>query len=248
LAPDLKKLGSSEVRRMMEGKFLPIDKALRQHRSSRTEQNLITLGGGYSLSTTNGRVRTVHNHFTWFEAFLSSIMPILIILASKSTTLDECKQRIAVIEQHISYALAALTYFQKYSFVSVKNYLDTHRETCIDNNRDISVPDSQMYVLMQQQSSPATSTPPSSSSTSSSSSTASSSTNTASQSNSSAHRNKNDRSSTYTGNECGKFNSFDGCKNNACKFKHSCRHCKQDGHGQTNCDLWKATRPQPKKK
>jgi hypothetical protein len=54
---------------------------------------------------------------------------------------------------------------------------------------------------------------------------------------SSGKRSKNPRASTATKSEiCNKFNAGD-CRNSdsECKYKHTCKNCKQSGHGKHNC-------------
>jgi hypothetical protein len=249
LAPGLRRLGSREVKRMMEGKFVSIDKALRQHRSSRSEQPLGSIGN-ITLSTSTSKARTVTDSNSWFEAFLSSILPILLLRASQATSIDDIKARITDVERHVNYGLAALTYFERFTFTTAKNYLDTHRETCYAHNRDISEPDIAMHNRMTQLNSYSSS----SSSTSTSSLSASAASNTATQANSARRNNSNNsnrgrssKSATYTASECGKFNSYNGCHDAECPHKHACKHCKVVGHSQLKCDKWLALNPQRKK-
>jgi hypothetical protein len=73
-----------------------------------------------------------------------------LLRASQATSIDDIKARITDVERHVNYGLAALTYFERFTFTTAKNYLDTHRETCYAHNRDISEPDIAMHNRMTQ--------------------------------------------------------------------------------------------------
>jgi hypothetical protein len=229
----LKKLPSKVIKRIKEGKNVAIDKCIRQPQSTRIDQHLASIGP-LTLSTSSTKARTVTKSTDWLEAFLSSFLPILLAQASEATTLDACKARVAQIEKHVSYCLAALVYYQRFDFQTVKNYLESHREQCYAHSTDISEPNIPMFNSMQR------STQSSSSSASSSSSSASngSSSQVANTRNNSRTRNNN-RSSSYTAEQCGKFNSFDGCHDSNCKVKHACKLCKSEAHGKTKCPSFK---------
>ena len=183
-----------------------------------------------AASVTRAR-RTVNEPLVWFEAFLSSIMAATIRRASDATTLDECKTRIESIERFTNYALAATKYFRDYTFISAKNYLESHREHCMSSvsPSNIAMPNtlsiSQLVANVSNSQSSVSSRP-------------------------SSDR-KHDRSSARStdNNDCGKFNSRMGCQYGSdCKYKHECRECKATDHGKSSCPVFLKKAKTPKRK
>ena len=241
LSLDFKQVSSRVLKDLNRGKNVHIDKCIRQHQSARVDQHLGSIGG-INLSTSNTKARTVKTNIDWLEAMLSSILPVLIAQANAETTIEGVKSKLAQIERHTSYCLAAVFYFQRFDFHTVKNYLEAHRDACWINNGDVSEPNTSMLNIAIQRSTQ------SSSSTSSSSNSSSSSSSSASSSRTNTNKPHSSSKKPYNADQCGRFNSFDGCpkKPHECGFKHACRHCKADGHGQTNCAEWKKLNPRKK--
>ena len=122
------------MKTLLEGKNVHIDSLVRQKQSSAIDEKPVAIGGGLTISSSVTRARrTVNEPLVWFEAFLSSIMAATIRRASDATSLDECKSRIESIERFTNYALAATKYFRDYTFISAKNYLESHREHCMSS-------------------------------------------------------------------------------------------------------------------
>ena len=48
-----------------------------------------------------------------------------------------------------------------------------------------------------------------------------------------------------SGGICHAFNREAGCKRNNCSFRHSCKKCGRDGHGQSSCRAPQVANPQP---
>jgi hypothetical protein len=233
-------VSSKVIKKLKDGKYVHIDQLVRQYQSARTDQHLASIGS-ITLSTTSTKARTVDKPTDWHEAFLSSILPVIIQQALAESTVDGIKSKVIEIERHVSYGLAALTYFNRFSFTSAKNYLESHRDKCYAQTADISEPDIPMFNTMQRLAHSSSSTAPSSNSSSSSSSSSASP-----QSGTNRNRAHSNRSPSYNAEQCGKFNSYDGCPNKQCPVKHQCRICKSDEHGQTKCPDFKKVYPKKK--
>ena len=218
LAPHYKKLSSTHVKTLLEGKNVHIDSLVRQKQSSAVDEKIVAEVGSLTISSSATRARrSVTEPLVWFEAFLSSVMPAHIRRASEATTLDECKHRLESVERFTNYLLAATTYFRDYNFLSAKNYLESHREHCMNSGSpsNIAVPN----TLSISQLVANTSTQQSSSSSASKPS----------------DRKQHRPAKRDTDDNCGAFNSYKGCSFNSCKYKHVCRICGSSDHGKTSC-------------
>jgi hypothetical protein len=229
---DFKKVPSKVLKDLYKGKNVHIDKCIRQPHSARDAQRIGSIGE-ITLSTSSTKTRTVTSNTDWLEAMLSSILPVLIALANCETTIEGVKPRLARIEQHVNYCLAGLhLYRQCKDFNGAKVYLESLRDQRWTHNGDVSEPDITDLTMTLQRSTHSSSSSSSSSSHSNSSSSSSSS-HSASRSNTNRH--STHKKAAYVGEQCGKFNSFDGCHDPECSVKHMCKLCKSEAHGKTKC-------------
>jgi hypothetical protein len=232
LAPNYKKVPAATMKKVLEGTYVHIDQLIRQHQSSAPEPTTVTtFTGGLSLvsSSSTRASRTVTDPLGWFEAINSTVMPALTRSASDTTTLDECKMKVQVINNYINYCLAASRCFREYTFENAKNYLETHRQDAMRSINPCNIAEPNTLALTQLL---AKSTPSSSSSSSSSSSR------------------QRERSSTHSSSaarpvkddKCGPFNSYSGCiaDPGTCRFVHACRECMSKEHSKTKCPQWMA--------
>ena len=168
-----------------------------------------------------------------------------------SSTHDDALKLATTLQQHICYALHAVTFFGRYPnhFSLVFKYLEAHRAACMNASPqlNVAVPDTHLKQDMHQ--SIASNIHPNNSNTNNRSSTSNSHSSSSSAKKSRFSKNSNNTSkNTYTHNDCGDFNSFKGCsRGTACKYTHTCRHCKSADHGKTFCSAFKSTQDKNKK-
>lgn len=233
LAPTYKPVAGSEVKKLLKGKYVHIDSLIRQPQSSKNpneSKHISNLGNGVSLHTSSSKSsRVVKEPLDWFEAMLSSMLPVQVRLASQASTLDEAKTALVSVERYICYSLAAITYFRKYTFDDAKKYLESHRRSCIETGTNLSEPD----ILQLTQLTPYVASPQSMLQN-----TRPHGMIVGNQSNNSNNHGRGQRSKhgkPYNKQDCGKFNSRDGCSYENCIFDHVCRHCGSKEHGKSSC-------------
>ena len=232
LAPTYKPVASSEVKKLLRGKYVHIDSLIRQPQSSKNpneSKQISNLGNGVSLHTSSSKSsRIVKEPLDWFETMLSSMLPVQVRLASQAATLDEAKSALASIERYICYSLAAIVYFRKYTFDDAKKYLESHRRTCIDTVTNLAEPDILQLTQLTQLTQLAPFSAPQS--------VLSNSRTSGSQSNNTHVRGQHVKhGKPYNKADCGKFNSREGCSYPNCVYVHSCRQCGATDHGKSSC-------------
>jgi hypothetical protein len=77
----------------------------------------------------------------WFEMMLSVLLPFLLQQVSASSSIEDARSHATTMSEHIHYALFAHSYFKKYphAFSQVFQYLESHREACINNQTTINL-------------------------------------------------------------------------------------------------------------
>lgn len=220
---------------------------IRQPRSSTNplDRNEHRLTNNIVISTRSARARRlVETSNDWFEVMFSSILPIQAYIIQQSNTLEAAQQAAANLQNLFSFCLNAINLFKQYPFQPSSKYLESHRETCTNasSTNNIAVPNvqkiQQIIHSVVYSNLSATTTP----TRSSSAPTASSytySNRSPSNNNNNNRNNKSDNNAkkSYSPADgiCGKYNSFNGCKDTNCSFSHHCRECKQPGHSKPRC-------------
>ncbi len=243
-----KPIPTNQLKLLAEGTYIAMHKLIRPYvPSSNTEQVQVELGTGtdlFVLHTPKPKTRSIHTPLDWFEVMCSSVLPALTQRVLESTTHQDALALATTLQQHICYALHAVSLFRQYpdKFALVFKYLEAHRDACmrVTPHLNVAEPNAHLKQDMHQSIVAALSNSNSNQRSSTSNSNSSSTkTKKSSSSNNNTHKSK---TSTNTHNDCGDFNSFKGCsRGTACKFAHTCRHCKAADHGKTSCVAFKNT-------
>lgn len=244
LALTYKPIPNNQLKLLAEGKYISMHKLIRPYlSSSNTEHEQVELNGtGIFVShTPKPKTRSINTPLDWFEVFLSSILPALAQRVLQSTTHEDALALANTLQQHICYALHAVSFFRQYpnNFTIVFKYLEAHRESCTNASpqSNVAMPNTHLKQDMHHGIVASLSNSNSNQQRSSTSNSHSSS-----GSKKSSTLKKSNTSKTYTHNDCGDFNSFKGCaRGTACAYAHTCRHCKSADHGKTSCAAFKST-------
>jgi len=245
LQPDFKPLSNKTMKELEKGNFVHFNKLIRQLALSSNpvdNQHETRIGDSFVLSSSHRpKLRHVDNSLDWFEVCFSSIMPSMAQQIMTSTSITDAHTIATTLQQHICYALHAVTLFRQNptSFSHVFKYLESHRETSVNQHLNVAEPNAlllqKLHQCIMSASNSSNSRSSSSSSSAFSNSSSSSSSSKASHSSGSGRRNKTD----YGFVHCGNFNSREGCKLTNCKYPHICRECKSAAHNKTTCPAFK---------
>ena len=227
----------SIIKDLLKGKYIPINKLIRQpQEAASTDPHVITQLDSQHAITKLGRskTRTVTEHIDWFEAYVSSVLPAQTRLVRQATTVAAAHSAANAVQNHLCFVLAAVRMFRDHDVPTALRYLESHREECHRQSTNIAEPNllklvntslgSHGVAAARQHHVVARHGGGSSSSSSSSSSSA-------------AARPKLPADGT-----CGRYNSWNGCSTDKCPYRHSCRTCKSEAHGQTACPTWQQQR------
>jgi hypothetical protein len=238
----LKPVPDDLIKQLAEGKtFISAHDLIRSYAShSHAESESVQLAPGLHVSqSATPRKRRVHNQLDWFEMMLSSILPSMAQRVLQSSTHDEALKLTKTLQEHICYALHAVAFFRQHpnNFTHVLTYLEAHRRECTTSSMNVAQPNVDMRQTMHDNINVSVNTnhrPQTSNSNSHSSSSTHKSPKTSKASN----------ASKYNGDDCGNFNSFNGCPltKDKCPKKHICRHCKSSEHAKPKCPIFAALR------
>ena len=244
LQPDFKPLSNKTMKELEKGNFVHFNKLIRQLALSSNpvdNRHETRIGDGLVLSSSHRpKLRHVDNSLDWFEVCFSSIMPSMAQQIMTSTSITDAHTIATTLQQHICYALHAVTLFRQNpaSFSHVFKYLESHRETSVNQRLNVAEPNALLLQKLHQCIMSASNS--SNSRSSSSSSSAFSNSSSSSSSSTASHSSGSGRNKTNYGFvHCGNFNSRGGCKLSNCKYPHICRECKSLTHNKTTCPAFK---------
>ena len=252
LALQCKPIPTDQLKALAAGKYITMPKLIRPYLpTSHAESVQVEVAPNVFLSQTpKPKNRSITTPLDWFEVMFSSILPSQAQRILDSSTHDDALKLATTLQQHICYALHAIPFFRTYPnhFSYVFKYLEAHRTACMNASPqlNIAVPDTHLKQDMHQ-SIFASNTNTNTNNRSSISNSHSSSSHKKSHQQSRFSNNTNTSKTATTHNDCGDFNSFKGCsRGTACKYAHTCRHCKSADHGKTSCAGFKSTQDSKK--
>ena len=115
MAPIYKPVPNDVIKKLLQGKYVTLDKLFRQAqdmRSARVSRHSVVLAKGLQLQTEAPPPRRyVNNEHDWCEVMFSSILPALSQSVLSSTTITDAHTAATKLQQHLCYCLAAITYF-----------------------------------------------------------------------------------------------------------------------------------------
>ena len=238
LQPDFKPLSNKTMKELERGNFIHFNNLIRQLTLSSNpvdNRHETKIGDGLVLSSSHRpKLRRVENSLDWFEVCFSSIMPSMAQQIVSSTSITDAHTIATTLQQHICYALHAVTLFRQNpaAFSHVFKYLESHRETSVNVAEPNPLMLQKLYQCIMNASNSSNSRSSSSAFSNSSSSSSSSK----------AHSSGSGKNSKrkYDFAHCGQFNSREGCKHINCKFPHICRECKSAAHSKPTCPKYKS--------
>ena len=253
LALQCKPIPTDQLKALAAGKYITMPKLIRPYLpASHAESVQVEVAPNVFLSQTpKPKNRSITTPLDWFEVMFSSILPSQAQRILDSSTHDDALKLATTLQQHICYALHAIPFFRTYPnhFSYVFKYLEAHRTACMNASPqlNIAVPDTHLKQDMHQSIFASTNTNTNTNNRSSTSNSHSSSSHKKSHQQSRFSNNTNTSKTATTHNDCGDFNSFKGCsRGTACKYAHTCRHCKSADHGKTSCAGFKSTQDSKK--